>query len=167
MISLFRNKKSNIMDVMVIGVILVIIAIGIMVINYAFDAVEPDITSDFQERNKTEAETILTDTHTSFPSIFDGAIVFLLIGLWLTSLISAFFLDSHPIFFVVSIVILIPILIAMVILNNFYIETMELADFVTYKTQYPMTYWIGSNIFITLIIIGGSVLAALYAKMSQ
>lgn len=152
-------------DLMIMGILAICLGMIIMVLNYAYDTVEPDLTADFVERNKTVSEEILTSSNTTFPSIFDAAFVFIFVGLWITSLIGSFFLDSHPIFFIISLFILIPILVVMVFLNNFYVETMEITDFITYQTKYPMTYWIGSHIFLISIIIGATIAIALYAKL--
>lgn len=164
MTSLFKSKKGNVTDIMIIGIFIAVLAIVLVVLTFAFDLIAVDLEADFTERNETQALDIIQTTNTDYPSLWDGAIIMLFLGLWMATLISSFFLDSHPVFFMIGVFVLIPMMIVMVYINNFYIETMEITQFITYQTKFPMTYFLGTNIFIVMIIVAGSILAALYAK---
>lgn len=164
MISLFKHKKGNAVDIMLIGIFIIIIAVCIMIINYAFDTIGGEIETDMIDRNETEALAIIQQSTTDYSSFWDGAIVMLFLGAWVTALIGAFFLDSHPVFFIIAVFILIPIMTVMIYLNNFYIETMEIGEFVTYQTKYAATYFLGTHIFLISIFISATILIAIYTK---
>lgn len=160
----FTSKKANAVDILVFAVFMFIISIAVVVIYYAFSTFEPELTSDFQARDENNSVTILERTNSDYPSIFDGAIIFLFVGMWIVTLITSFFLDSHPIFFILSLFIFICLLFVVVVLQNTYVETMAASELLEFETTFSMTYWLMSHIYLTIIFVGITIIGALYAK---
>lgn len=163
--SLSSNKKGSVLDILMILIGLLILSIGLPIVYYAFNEIEPDMVTEFNESGHNVSRDIIDERHSTFPGIWDAAIVFFFFALWASSLIGAFFLDTHPIFFIISVFMLIPILFAAIVLNNFYIETAAITDLLFIESSYPMSYYLMSNSFVIMIFVGCSILVALYAKV--
>lgn len=164
MTSLFNNKKGNIFGLAVIGIVLFVIGTGLAAIYTAIDDVSDDMITDFEEKNNTQSKGYIEDLESDFPTIFDAAIIFLFIGMWMSVMITSFFLDTHPIFFVISLIAFVCILFGMIVIGNSYISLMSTDAFLTIESKFPMSYWLISHWFMTAIFTGGSILIALFAR---
>jgi len=154
-----KCKKGNVLFE-ILTIIIILIACGFTYIIATSSITE--LTTDLKEDmdNNTPEYEVLSDYETRTPSILDGIIIFVFFGAWITALIFAYFIDTHPIFFVVSIIFLLIIVVLLVFLGNSSIEVLE--EFTT--TSYPMTMWLFNHILIVGVGIAISVLIALFAK---
>lgn len=159
------NRRGNaFIDTLMIVVFLFVIAIGVGTVWQMFDDIGPNLVEVFNESGYNTSVTMLNNQHTDFPTIWDGIFVFLLFGLWMAALIGSFFIDSHPIFFIITIFILVPIIIVGVVLGNTYEDYAEETDVYTFQTDLPMTYWIMTHFLPIVIVVGISIATVLYAK---
>lgn len=165
LIQSFKGKKGNaIIDTLVIIVIMFIIAIFVVSFWKGVKPVQEDLMAEFNESGYNQSARAIAVTHDVYPSFWDGAFVFIFFGLWLSAIISAFLVDSHPIFFFIMIIILVPILVVGMVLGNTYEEYMNDSEYSTYKSSFPMTYWIMTHMLPITIIVGVSIGISLYAK---
>ncbi|MFO7968662.1 MAG: hypothetical protein R6U15_00935 [Candidatus Izemoplasmatales bacterium] len=145
--------------VIVVMFVLIIMAVaGNKIYNNVNDELQSD--DDFSNSSKN----LLNDKTKQYPQIFDGVFIFLLVGMWITSLAFAYFIDTTPILFVVSIILLIIILIIGAIISNAYIELTEEETFNSAPTDFPISYFIMSHLVETLIAIVLSITIVLFAK---
>ena len=158
-----RNKKANaVLDSAYI--IVALISFGMLsVIGWTmWNEFSPDIKADI---DTAEANATIDFVDDNFIPLMDGGFMFVFIGLWIFAIIASFMIDTHPIFFIISLIILLTILAAAAFMSNFYTEFMEEPEYAVYVTDFPITDFILSNLLIVTIIIGASIMLALYAKV--
>ena len=76
----------------------------------------------------------------------------------------SFLIDAHPIFFVLSLIIVIFVLIAIAMISEFYDEFKTDEDFQEDIYDLPIINWIMTNLFMIILFISLTGLIALYAK---
>lgn len=153
------NSKGNAISdslVLIISVFAMAILFGYSY--QAFDDIKPTLDSEI---TNTEATAVYTDLHSRMPQTLDAAIITLIAFMWAGALALSFFIDTHPAFFVLNIVLLIGILIVGMFLSNSYAETLG-ADGL--DTAFPMTTFVFENLLSFVFAIATSIMIALYAK---
>jgi len=160
--SVIKSKRGNvILDVLVLIVILFILALSWVTIGYIGCEFNDDIQLD--PDLPAEAKQINQDLTTQYSSIFDGAILFFLIIFWGLTMVASFMIDTHPVFFVFSLILLILVLTVSVALGNIFYEIFT-EDITGQSANFPLTFWIMNNFLIVTIVLGASVLFALFAR---
>jgi len=160
---LFKNKKSNaILDT--ITVLIVIVVFGMISIFgwKIWDDLEADTREAITDPDANESLNVINDR---YPETLDGLFIFVLVGFWIIALIASYMIDAHPIFFGISIFLLVFILVAVIHIGNFYEEIMADDDMTGMTDVFPMTNWVLSHMLITFIVIGTSIMLVLYAKL--
>lgn len=159
----FSNKKGSvILDSSMSAIILVAFAI-ICVISYiVYDSVDDMIQSDSEMGTvaKGESASLLA----RMPATLDAGIVFAFALLWIMTIIASFFINSHPVFFIVTFVLLVILCIAFAMLGNSYEELMDDSEFTGMSTTFPMSYWLFTHYLGFMICISFSILFAIYLK---
>jgi hypothetical protein len=158
-----KYKKANaVLDSATVLVWLLIIAILFFVGYKVYDNIQPVLLP--QVNSSVVATNTLTETHDRYPTIFDGLFIFVFIGLWTLAIVGAFMIDSHPIFMVFAIILLVFIVIASVFMQNYW-ENFQDSEFISsVSASFPMTSFIMSHLVIIIVVIGMSILITLYAK---
>jgi len=159
------NKKGNIFDNIWIGVVLFAFIIITIVSLSFFTNLKDDLLADDSIAWTSEANASL-QTFDSQPTWFDNGVLFLMVGLIIGVVVSAFFIDTHPVFFVLGFIIL--------ILSGFIWVAMEEtgADLIASDDDYvnlvensmPKTDFILGNLFKIMMVISFLVLVVLFAK---
>ena len=160
----YKKKGNAIIDTLLVVVIVTVLAVISPLIYNTFAEIKPDIVMDLNESNMTSAINILEDTEDKFPSLFDGIMVFIFVMLTGVAIVSAFFLDDHPIFFIFSVIILLFVVISAGFIGNFYEEFTEDEAFNNVQVNFPMTYWLMTHLMWVSIITGFMIIISLYAK---
>jgi len=127
-----------------------------------------DIYPDMSEEITTEeGQASLDVINDRYPALFDGLFLFVFIGLWIMTLVASFMIDSHPIFFAISLVLFIIVLIGSVYIGNFYEEIITDSSFNDAYEDFPATHFILTNLLMFSIVIGTSIMLVLYGKSRQ
>lgn len=149
--------KGNIMDISVIIIMAVVMPIVVLL---SYTIYVPISQSDL---NTAETTEILADTEQGLLT-FDSVYVMVLIGILSMSLVSAFFIDTHPIFFIVFLVMSSVMLLVSAIFSNVFSAFISASPISSYISAFPMMNFIGTNlpfvIFGFMLLLGG----VLYAK---
>lgn len=157
----FRKGQIGTEVIVIVVVIIVMIMIGLF-----FNSIISDFNADVQNtegfHNVTKEEVDFVSD--SYPSTVDNMIAIAFVLLWIGTLISAFFIDSHPIFFVFSLIILIVILVVCAILTNSYAEIVASSEISGDENLFPISNFIMNNLLIVGVVVGFSILAVLYGK---
>jgi hypothetical protein len=157
------NNKGN-ASIEVALIIILVLAMGVTSIYamQAFDEVNKDIQSDLDMH--PEAKTVSGDLYNKYGSLMDNLILFALVLFTVFVVVSVFIIDTHPIFFWVNIVILVFVLIATMLLGNFFHETMTDPEIVVYANEFPYTSWLMNHAVMVALSIGLMVLIAMFLK---
>lgn len=160
-----RNKKGNAIIEWIFIIIVVFIFGLIVLLNFDwYDEVYPEMVADLQENGAINESIEALDTvHTDFPVVFDGLVLFVLVGLWIAVLVGAFLIDVHPVFFVVAVFILVISLIIALVLNNGVQDLLD-DDVISVEDSFPITIWIFNNLFIISCVVSFSILIVLFGK---
>lgn len=160
---IFKQKKGNaITDTILVMVVLFIFVILAMTTYKWLGDVNDDIQADADLTNQSKEVT--QNIYDRYPSVLDGLFIFLLGLLWILVLVASFMIDSHPIFFAVTLVLLVLLLIVAGLLSNAYSEFMEIDDMTGISSSFPMTHFIMSNFLVTCIVIALTVALVLFGK---
>ena len=156
------GSRANLaIDGVLFVVVLFVVGIGLLVIYNMNLDLEEAITED---DTLTATETkYLTEPVDQFPSFWDSVFVFLFGAAYIGMIIGAFLIDSHPVFLVVSILILLFAVLVPMAITNAYEETVTdgYADIVG---NFPMMNYILTHLLETFIVVVATAMIALYAK---
>lgn len=156
------SKGQTFIDVITLLFFLFVIGvsviIGLMVTNNLNDEIQADTDMSAEAQNASQG---FTD---NYPGLFDKLFLFFLFLFWIFLIVSSFLIDTHPIFFAVSIILLLFVFGLSMIMGNAYEEVAADSELTTYAAEFPIMNWVMSNILIVSIIIGFTTALALYAK---
>lgn len=158
-----KCKKGNVVldSGMVIFMLVVFGLIGI--ISYiTFEDLSDDISSDPDISDMAKGNISALKDRT--PATLDGVFALAFGLFWLMVIAASFMIDSHPIFFIISIVLLFGILFASAYLSNAYEEFADDEEMRSAVAEFPITNFILGNLLIVMLVIGGSIAIVLFAK---
>lgn len=112
--------------------------------------------------NQTRAQ--LQSVYDRYPSWFDGMYVFTLGMFWIGMIIGSFFVRSHPIFFIIMVILLLITFVVGMLLSNVYQEVVSNPDLADAANALPMTNWVMGHLLEVMLVMGTTGLIALYAK---
>lgn len=160
-----RNKKGNApFDVATILIVIVMLGITSVVGYMVFD----DTNTDFQaEASHNVSKDVAQDLFDIYPALLDNIFLFAFVLMLIFTLVSVFLLDTHPIFFIVSVILLITVFIAAILLGNVYDSLMTDATLATYANSFTYTTWLMQHIVQVFIGIGFIIMITLFVKFKM
>jgi len=139
------KKKANAVFVGIFMVILIVVfALGYM---FSYDALDEIYDELYDDLNNTESKEALQETHSRYPSTFDGVILLIFVGIWLGGLGSALVKEEHPLLFGIMMFLIIFVLIASMLVANSFEEIFIESDLADLSTTFPATHFIITHIF--------------------
>ena len=139
------NKKGQIVfeDMLYALAFIFFAGIFIFILYYAFNQVKPEL-GNILDSNLPVGETGINSTRMldkvgGTVQMFDYLFPMIIIGLIIMLMVSASMMNSHPVFFVVSIVILGVAILLGVIFSNTYQQITEDANFGATSADFPIT----------------------------
>jgi len=160
---IFGCKKGNVILEVIMGVlILLVIIVGATFAKFILNEVTVDVVADPDTHNETKA--VLEDWNDKYVGFMDGIFMFVLVLFWILLLVSSFTTDTHPIFFVVMVIVMVFGFIVVAYIGNLYSDIASDPAFSTISTSFSMGYWVMTHILQTAIIIAFSVILTLFAK---
>ena len=127
------NKKGTATDIIIAMVILLILSIVVIFVVYIWTDISANAV--FQS---SSAKPIVTDVNTSFSFLSDALVVMFFMSCF-GAILLAYFVPSHPVFMVVAIAILIPLILVADVFANVWqqlVSTSFLA--VVANTYFPL-----------------------------
>lgn len=157
------SKKGNaFLDLMLVLLVLIGMAIIGLVSHNMFKDLNDDIQADADISPSVKAHS--QDLQTRFPTFMDAAFLLAFILLWIFVIVSSVMIDTHPMFFVVTLILLLFAFVVVMMLSNTFEEFTEDTEYIGLNTEFPITYFIMDNLLIIFISIAASVLIVLYGK---
>ena len=95
---------------------------------------------------------------------FDLLFVMLLVLIFVGLIASVYFIDSHPIFLGISLIIFFIMIFLGAIISDIFVDISNAAEFANETASFPMTTFVMSNLMFFLVIMGGVSAIMLYAK---
>jgi hypothetical protein len=156
----YRNKQGNVQDILMLVVIMVfVIMCSIVTIKILQKVIS---VSQDDDSNSVQTKQDITDMGTKFYRGIDLGFLFLLIVRFISILLSAYFIDIHPLFAILGILTSIVMLIGCASLAKTAQELVEKTPEVF--SQLPITTFVTNNIFVFIVIMMGLLFIVLYGK---
>ena len=148
------SRKANVVlnSIMFIIVIVTMSLISLF-IWVAWNELEPDMREDI---NMTEAEEMMDEVDTRYPSMIDGLVMLIFLGMWLFGIAASYFSESHPFLFGLMMILVVFVIIAGMMLSNFYEELFQDEELETVGAEFPVTHWILTHLLIIGIVMSVS-----------
>jgi len=157
------NKKGNVaIDLIVIIIILFTMVISTIIGYTLYEGIYPDLIN--QSTGNAEAIKVTEDIHTNYPAYMDGAFLLAFVLLYIFVLVSSWALNTHPLFFIFTIILLTFVLVFGAIISNSFEEIVGEGDFGMVSVNFPYSSFILNNLVETILVIGVSVALVLYGK---
>jgi len=159
----FQSKKANaFLDLMTVMLILIGFAICSIIGYRIFNDLNADIQND--DDMNADAKALSDNLHGKYPSLFDNLFLFLVILLWVFLIVSSSLIDAHPMFFIITIILLIIGFIVSIEIGNSFEELTEMEEINSVISEFPITFYICTHLLELMIIYGATILITLYAK---
>jgi len=158
-----HSKRGNVglELIIIIGVLFVFSIIAVFGFTVMSDF-NTDIQAELDWDNSTK--DMMAEQTGNYPSLMDNAAVFILMLFWVFALAGAVMIDSHPMFFWISVFIIVLMSVASIYISNFYEELVDDDDLRTYSVSFPKTNWIMTHLLHLCIAIGLTIGLVLYGK---
>jgi len=153
------NNKGNIIDLLFIMIVVFVAVFGMVVsalfaniVNTSVSSMGPTINTTHMERSATTVFNM------------DIAVIALFFGMVLASVVSAYYVGSHPFFFIFSVVFLLILMVIAGVLSNTVDDVMDSSSVLSgIADRMPYTMYVGRNLpylmLFSFVLIG----LALYA----
>jgi hypothetical protein len=160
MVSTSKVAKNIMLEIIVLLIVVIAFTIFSVIMYKPVTEINTAIQEDvnFAEEGKNMTQKF-TD---NYPSLYDGLIITLFVLFWLAVILSAFYIDSHPAFFVISLILLIFTLLTVTFLGNSMVEILQ--DEEVGGSNFPATLWLFNHLLLVSLVVGISVLGVIYAK---
>jgi len=157
----FHKSGNAVIDTIMVIIVIVVLGIVSMITYKAFGDIKPDILA---EMNSAEAQDTLNESYDRFPSTLDNIFLLAFFLLWGLVIVASFMIDSHPIFFIITFILLVFVIIAGVMLGNFYEELFQDSDLAEMPASFPATNWILTHMLAIGIVVAFSIAIVLFGK---
>lgn len=158
-----KKKKGNVaIDVIILIIVLFSFALAGIFINIFTTEMNTSIQNDTSI--SIEGKELMQTTTTGFPSLVNDLFLLIFIGLWIVMLITAWFTDTHPIFFIFTAILLVFVTLIGMNISNAYQEITADAGVVASADMFPNINLIMSNLGAIVLVIGFSVVMVLFGK---
>lgn len=156
-------KKGNIiLDMGLWFLLIVSIAIVLLYGNQIGSSINAAIQLDdsMAPEAKAEAQNV-TDNYSSNG---DNLFVFALILAWIFVFVASFLIDSHPLFFALSLILLVFIFIFGAVMSNFFGAMASDAAMATYAADFPKMLWLMDHLLEIGIAVAFTTMVGIYGK---
>ena len=157
-----RRMKGDVKDLMFIAVICIALGIVAMVgylILQAWGQAAPIVA------NPQTAATVVLGKEAL--ALAGNSVLFLMIAFGLASIISAFYTDTHPVFFIFSVISFGITVMVVSIFSGVFIEIADSSQFLPVASQFYMMIETIRNFPVLAVMIGALIILALYVKRSD
>jgi len=158
-----KSKKANVwLDSFFVFLSVIIFGVVSILGFWVFSQINTDIQADAEM--DAEAKDSMTIIQNGYPTWFDYGIGFVLLALWILSIILSLQIDSHPVFFIISVIVL---MCTLFVVNSTMSAIDDLtgdAEIAPYTTSFPITMFIYQYIETIVALIGFTIAIALFSK---
>lgn len=158
-----QDKRGTIVDVLTAIVAIFAFAVVTLVAFTLYNKWNAAVN----DNNMSQASKDIMTQTSGEKTILDNFILFALFGLAFMAMISAYFIDTHPVFFWISIIILVIIIVLATVLSNTY-STIEASETLnSTAAEFPKTSYVVNHLPLFVVGMGIIVLIIMYAKYTN
>lgn len=159
------NKKGQegviVFDLIVLVIVLMVFAMVALFGWQAFSELNPTLQNDL---TLNESKETLNQVDTRYPSVMDGIILFIFLGMWAAAIVAALMSDQHPLLFGFMMILVVFVLIASAMIANYFEETYQDEELSALTGSFPKLNWIMTHLMELTLIVALSVILALLGK---
>ena len=158
---LFRNKKANVvLEILTVLITLVVLSIVFFTAYKTYQEINVDLQGELTGEALESHNTL----YAKYPKFLDGIIPVILVFFWIGAIIASTVVDTHPIFLVLTIVLLLFVVVGIASTANATQELLDDSDFDSVRDSFPITYWCISHLVQILLAMSFTVMIALFAR---
>ena len=162
-LTFFKNRKgSQFADQIVTIIMLLFFAFLILFMGSFFGKFNDQAQVNIEDENAKHALDVAFGDR--FSKTWDSAFMMMFVGFTLALVISAFFLDNNPVFFIVSLISFVAFMMFAGFINNAFLDIAQSNSMGNEIDKYPMMLFIFNNLFIFVVFIFILTAIALFAK---
>lgn len=158
----FKKKGNALADTTLISIVFFIFTLCGIVGYTILSNLNDDFQADVNWPN--ESKVPMQELTTAYPAWLDNVAVFIFIMMWLTSLVGAYLIDTHPVFFVVIAIGMILLLGAMAYITNAMSTVFEDSSFSSTYGQLTKIQFITNHMLLIVLSIGFSIIIVMVGK---
>ncbi len=163
---IFGNKKGN---VVIEGITIIVVAMAFAMMGifsyYVLDVLNTDVQND--AGMDSEAKRTSQSLKNNYSSLFDNLFLFVFVLLVIFVIVSVFMVDSHPIMFMISVILLVAVFVVALLLANTYDDIMTEPTMSAYANEFNYTGWLMSHLVEVMIGVVFMVIVALFIKFKS
>ena len=165
----FKKKKINpctsnaILDGILIVVVVMVFAMISIYGSQIFDEVNQEINSSSANMSG-HAVNASGQLYDKYDNLMDNLFMFMFVLFVIGVVISVFLIDTHPIFFGLTLVLLIGLFSVTLLIGNVYDDMMTDASISGYANEFPYMHWVNTHILELIVSISFLIIIAMYAK---
>lgn len=155
-------KGSVTYDSIIFVVIVVIfVIVGVLALTFA-----TQLNNAFKSDNTFDADkqAQLDSAMNRLPTWLDGAVLFIIIGFWIAVVIGSLFIDTHPVFFIVTIVVGILLTLVGASITEFWTDFNNDPDISGTTANLPITNFVFNNFPYYVLVVVFTIGVVLYGK---
>jgi pilus assembly protein TadC len=134
-------------------IVIVVMSLISLFIWVAWQELAEDMKSDV---DVTEADEIIDEVTNRYPSMIDGLVMLIFLGMWIFGVAASYFSESHPFLFGMMMILVVFVIIAGMILGNFYEELFEDEELSGIPDDFPVLHWVLTHLLIIGIVMAVS-----------
>lgn len=163
---IFGNKKGNaIIDG--ITIIVVMVAMGMLGVfsYYTFDILNTDLMAD--DDLHQDAKDISNNLYGKHANLMDNLFLLAFALFALFTVVSAFVIDTHPIFFMISVILLVSVLVVAMLMANVYDDVMSDDTISAYANDFTFTGWLMGHLLEVILAVVFIIVIVLFIKFKS
>lgn len=153
--------RGTVLDIAYVAVIIVVFAIGTIIGSLILTNISNEAT------NQDIIDVDIINAGAQSFQVLDALYIVFVIGALMGTVVSAFFLNTHPIFFIASLFTLILLMLLAPILTNIGIDTLNSTALVNESNKFPTIILILENLPMILVAFMAMLSIVLFAKSSS
>lgn len=161
---MIKNKRGN---AIIDGAFIVVLTISVVIVVFFIYNIMSNINTEIQADDdfSDTSKEIMANSTATYPNFWDTALIFLLVIFWSLALITAYRIDTAPIFFVFTLIGIIVVLMATMSMEQYYNDMISDDDFSSYDTTFPKINWLMDHFVWVIMVICFSVGVVLHSKL--
>jgi len=159
------NRKGSLTDILSLMLFMAVVVIVAFLSLYIQTQANAGIIAAAPAYTQSSNSTYIMNQGVSSLGLIVGSIPFIIIGLGLASIISAFFIPSHPAFVPISIILLGFYTILATIFANIMWEFLNIAEILPLANGYPLLVSMVVNLPYIVTIFGGLLIIFMHSKI--
>jgi len=162
-----KNKRANIIDIFVIAVFIFALSISFLFGKLILDEFTDQLGGENDTLLSNKSKEFINYNNDAYIPVFESIFVFVMAGLFIATLISAFFIRSHPVFFIIAIVLMGLFIFVNTIIGEVYDTVSKTSGVASTADSFNVLNFVMDQFPFFMIIFGIIVAIVLYSKISS